>query len=312
MGYKSCCCCSNNNKKDKEISFFKVPKRGESINVEEYIAFIGEYQWSDTVTLFICEEHFSNSNIFVELRRKRLVSNAVPNLRNPHFSDDSIEFLDKFLEFNKEPCGNVKTKIVNFNELVIFINGKKSIYPSLDIKIRDDGILVVLNNKNPPFDSLFQVFIDKSKKVSIFNGPNTVNMLSVKEIFLKPYQISSFIEVDNILTAIMENFSNYYLEFEKAKFFSTLKADSKNEELVDFFEIQYKLANIPEQARRYDIGLIIWSYTQFTKSRTSYEELLKNFYLPSIRTLRRYTQGINSSLTSEEGNYYYFHNRAKN
>ena len=76
-------------------------------------------------------------------------------------------------------------------------------------------------------------------------------------------------------------------------------------ELINFFENQLQLSAVSPTNRRYSRDLIVFAYSIYIKSASLYSDLVNFFFLPSIRTIRRYTQPINKSLKDSDSNYFF-------
>ena len=158
-------------------------------------------------------------------------------------------------------------------------------------------IVIYLLNLEPPFNTLYQIFINKDKNVKIFSGRGALEMIKFKSLFAKPYVLVSIPELRNLILDLCTNVSN-----NNEPDFDILKNKYKCIDLINFFENQLKLSTVSATHRRYSTDFIIFAYSMYVKSASLYSDLVKFFYLPSVRLLRRYTQPLNKSLKDEDSN----------
>ena len=296
MGRKKCCSCEANSLEYSYRTFFKVPGRDKLGHLfESWKNFIGEAYYTDQSEIYICEIHFESNQIVKGKSRKSLVVGAIPSLSN---RDQEIDLLiDQNTQY-ASPSFKPRTKIIHFHDIVSECENIIQSHDNIYFKRLNDGLILYLLNLEPPFNTLFQIYIDKDKKAKIFSGNGTLDMLNFKDFFSKPYVLVSTQEFKNLIF----NLSNSEPQFNETDF-ENLRGKYECNDLVNFFEEQLSLSVLPGTKRRYSNDLIIFSYSLYIKSASLYSDLAIFFYLPSIRLFRRCTQPINKSLKDDDSNY---------
>ena len=296
MGKKNCCVCDGNNIEWPQKTFFRVPSKEKLGDLFEiWKNFIGEAYYTDKNEIYICESHFELNQIVAGKSRKLLVVGAIPSLK-----DESDRNLDKIFEQYASPSFKPRSKVIDFNDIVSECEILVQIHSNLTLKMLNEGVLIYLLNLEPPFNSLYQIFINKDKNVKIFSGHGALEMIHFKNYFAKPYVLASISELRNLILNLSTNIGD-----NSDPDFVNIRKKFKCTDLINFFENQLRLSTASPTNRRYGTDLIIFAYSLYIKSPSLYSDLVKFFYLPSIRLLRRYTQPMNKSLKDDDSNYYF-------
>ena len=203
MGQKKCCVCEERSLDFPDRTFFKVPPQ-EKLK-DKFIAwkkFIGEPYYTESVEIYICEFHFEDSYIIQGKSHKLLSVGVIPTIvtRNQEIAT----VLNRFVPGNSKP----KQKLIFFSDIVGESQNLSCIHSNMMLKKIDKGILLIFLNSSQPFQSECQIFIDLDKKVSIYFGEQSADMIKFKEFFAKPYILSSLSELKNLTGSIVKKLKN--------------------------------------------------------------------------------------------------------
>ena len=302
MGRKRCCVCDRTNVDFPENTFFKVPSKDKMGHLFSlWKNFIGEEYYTNEIEIYICESHFESSQIVLGKSRKSLVVGAIPSIKNPTDKIDNI--FDQFASPSFKP----RAKIISYNDIVAEIDNLLKDYDFLTFKKVKNGLVVYSLNTEPPFNAKYQIFIDFDKRVQLYSGHKAVEMVNYKQFFSKPYVLTTVQEIRSFILNLSDTDLSATHELPE-KIFESLNFQYECCELINFFENQLQLSAVSPTNRRYSRDLIVFAYSIYIKSASLYSDLVNFFFLPSIRTIRSYTQPISESLKDIDSNYFFYRN----
>ena len=163
-----------------------------------------------------------------------------------------------------------------------------------------------LDKSLEPYRNLFTIQVEDNKSVEFYSNGIQLDRKLFLSYFSKKYFITSLCQFDSLLEFISLNHLNFFPETQEDTPLEKLRKLHDCSDLIDFFEEQLNNSKSPPQSRKYTTKTIIFSFIIFSKSRTAYFSLLEHFFLPSERTLRRYSSSVGGSLKSDNNNFEYF------
>ena len=289
-------------------SFFSFPNRFKDPEIFDKWASFCNISKS-TIDIYInssskiCSRHFLPV-CFNLGKYKTLKKGAIPTIKDyyPAEKSDLIDNGDIELQnSNNKP----NSQLISFNQIFDYCKYKfLSPDSNYTIKQIENGFLLSIQNKIPPYGIAFTIRISEDKSVTFFKNGEEFPRKTFRTFFNKPYFITDLDKFNKLLDNILENINDFD-SFDNAKNnfpFNKSNFEPHLHPLVDFLQEQINLCKIAPSSRRYSTNLIMWSLSIILKSSSVYDDLRSFFCIPSERWIRNLTSDLGKSVINDSVN----------